>query len=400
MKIDYEKIEEFAFSHKNEVVQFLRDLIAIPSKSSHEKEVVNRIRKEMEKVGFDEIIIDDMGNITGGIGGGKVVVLYDSHIDTVGVGDLKMWKVDPYKGDYKDGVIYGRGASDNKAAIATMVYAGKAIKELGLEDDYTLYVLGSVQEEDCDGLAVKYVIEHTKVKPDFVVLGECTNLNIHRGHRGRIEIKVVTRGKSCHASTPERGDNAIYKMEPVIRGVEELNKNLKDDPFLGKGTIAITKIECKTGSLNTIPDECTVYIDWRLIRGETAESAIMRIQNIPEIKDAKAEILKYNTPSYTGMVIEVDKYYPAWVLDESHKLVQAGTKSAEFILQKKPKIDKWMFSTNGVSTMGILQIPTIGFGPGEERFAHSVEDQVSEEHLVKAVMFYSIFPKYLLEELG
>jgi putative selenium metabolism hydrolase len=399
LKLNYEQIEGVARSYKDDVVQFLRELITIPSKSGHEKKVADKIREEMVNLGFDEVHIDDMGNIMGIIGTGKHVILYDSHIDTVGVGDLTKWKVDPYLGEYKNGIIYGRGASDNKAAIATMVYAGKAIKELKLENDFTLFVLGSVQEEDCEGLAIGYVIEHAHTKPDFVVLGECTNLNIYRGHRGRVEIKVTSEGKACHASAPERGENAIYKMGPIIMKIEELNQDLPEDPFLGKGTIAITKIECKTGSLNTIPDECRIYIDRRLTRGESPKDVILKLQKRIG-KEVTVDVLKYNTPSYKGRVIEVEKYYPPWVLEESHSLVQAGVKAAEFVLKKTPQIDKWMFSTNGVSTMGRFRIPTIGFGPGEERFSHNVNDQVSEKHLVKAIMFYSIFPTYLLQELN
>jgi len=188
-------------------------------------------------------------------------------------------------------------------------------------------------------------------------------------------------------------------MGPIIMKIEEFNKNLPEDPFLGKGTIAITKIECKTGSLNTIPDECRIYLDRRLTRGESPEDALVELEERLG-EEVTVEVLKYNSPSYKGRVIEVEKYYPSWVLEESHSLVQAGVKAAEFVLQKKPQIDKWIFSTNGVSTMGRFHIPTIGFGPGEERFSHNVNDQVSEEHLVKAIMFYSIFPSYLLQELN
>lgn len=387
-----------AQSQRDNVVTFLRDIIRIPSTSTKEKEVVLRIKEEMEKVGFDEVIIDKIGSVAGRIGHGPVKILYDSHIDTVGVGDRASWDYDPFEGKFEKGIVYGRGASDNKAAIATMVYAGKLIKEKGLEDKITLWVLGSVQEEDCDGLSIKYFVENV-FKPDFVVLGECTNLDIYRGHRGRMELSISTSGKSCHASAPDRGENAIYKMANFIKGIEELNERLKHDDFLGKGTIAVTMVECKTGSLNTVPDSCTIYLDRRLTVGETKETTVSELKEIVG-DNATIDVLQYNTPSHTGLVIDIEKYYPTWVLEENHVLVQAGAEAARQIRGSEPLIDKWVFSTNGITTMGRMGIPTIGFGPSEERFAHSTDDQVTVEHLVKAMEFYTLFPEILAQRVN
>jgi len=393
--VNKDKVLELAKKYENDIVKFLRDIIAIPSTSCKEKEVVERIAKEMEKVKLDKVFIDDFGSVVGVIGNGKKKVLYDSHIDTVGIADPTAWKFDPFKGKYEDGIVYGRGASDNKAAIATMVYGMKIIKELGLESDVTLYSAGIVQEEDCDGLAVRSLIEDYGLKPDYVVLGECTNLDIYRGHRGRMEIKIVTKGVSCHASAPSRGDNAIYKMMPIVKGIEDMQPKLKDDKFLGKGTIAVTAIECKTGSYNVVPDECTIYIDRRLTVGETKETTIEELKSIKGAENAKIEILQYDSPSYKGFKKPVEKYFPTWVLPEEHELVKAGAKAAEMVRGSKPKIDKWVFSSDGVYTAGIAKIPTIGFGPSEEKWAHTVNDQVKVEHLVKAAAFYALFPSVL-----
>ena len=175
-------------SYEPEIVQFMCDLIAIPAESCQEGPVIQRIKQEMEKCGFDEITIDPMGNILGRIGSGKHVIMFDSHTDTVGVGDLKEWKWDPYKGKVEDGFIYGRGACDQRAGMVSMVYAGKAIKELGLDGDFTFYAVGTVMEEDCDGLAWIYILREGKIKPECVVVTEPTDLHVYRGHRGRMEI--------------------------------------------------------------------------------------------------------------------------------------------------------------------------------------------------------------------
>ncbi len=391
------EVNQAAASIEKPLVRFLRDLIAIPSPSCEEKGVVERVRVEMEKTGFDEVVVDRMGSIFGRIGSGKTTILYDAHLDTVGVGDPSAWAHDPFKGKLEGGIVYGRGASDNKGAAASMVYGGKILKDLGLLGDFTLYVLGSVQEEDFDGLAIQYAIEHSiPRRPDFVVLGECTNLDVYRGQRGRVELQVRTRGVACHASAPERGDNAIYKMMPVVQGIERLNERLADDPFLGQGSVVVSKIECDTPSLNAVPDNCTIYVDRRLTAGETIETALGEIRGLEGFGEAEIIVPKYTRPSYTGHVIEKEVYCPTWVLEEVHPLVQAGVRAARAIRGEDPRVSKWIFSTNGVATMGRLGIPTIGFGPSREEYAHSVQDQVSVEHLVKAAGFYALFPSKLI----
>jgi putative selenium metabolism hydrolase len=358
---------------------------------------VARIRQEMEKVGFDEIRVDGMGNILGRIGSGKTVIMMDSHTDTVGVGDPKEWAWDPYVGKVEDGYIYGRGACDQRGGMVSMVYAGKMIKQLDLGGDYTLYVVGSVQEEDCDGLSWLYILNEDGIRPDCVVITEPSKLGIYRGHRGRMEIEVHLRGRSCHASAPERGDNPIYKMARFVAEVEKLNERLKSDAFLGKGTIAVTEIRSLSPSLCAVPGACSVHLDRRLTAGETKESAVAEVRALPGAEDAEIEILNYEVPSYTGLRYPMEKYYPTWVLDESHPLAQAAINTYLDLWDRPPVVDKWTFSTNGVASMGLKGVPTIGFGPGEEEVAHSVGERVPIRHLVEAAQFYAAFPLEFVE---
>jgi putative selenium metabolism hydrolase len=377
---------------EQEVIRFLRDMIAIPGESSHEKEIVHRIAQEMRKVGFDEIRIDGMGNILGRIGSGRHVIMMDSHTDTVGIGNPKEWKWDPYQGKVENGYVYGRGACDQRAGMACMVYAAKLIKELDLLGDYTLWVVGSVQEEDCDGLSWLYILREDAIKPELVVITEPSSLQVYRGHRGRMEIEVHLHGRSCHASAPERGDNPIYKMNALVREIEDLNTRLKDDPFLGKGTVAVTEIRSLSPSLCAVPSSCSIHLDRRLTAGETRESAVAEIRALPSARDAEIEILQYAQPSYTGLVYPMEKYYPTWVLEADHPAVKAAVETFDRVNGVPPVVDKWTFSTNGVGSMGICGVPTMGFGPGDEVDAHSVGERVSIEHLVKAVQLYALFP--------
>jgi len=381
-----------AKSYEAPMVGFLRDLIAIPAESRAEGPVIQRIRQEMKEVGFDEIRIDPMGNLLGRIGQGKRIIMMDSHTDTVGIGDASEWQWDPYRGKTENGYVYGRGACDQRAGMACMVYAAKLIKNLALLGDYTLWMVGSVQEEDCDGLSWIYILRQDGIAPDLVLITEPSGLRICRGHRGRIEIEVCLHGRSCHASAPERGDNPIYRITALVREIEELNTRLHHDPFLGKGTIAITAIRSCSPSLCAVPSSCSIHLDRRLTAGETKECVLAEIRALPGAKHAEIAVLQYEQPSYTGLVYPMEKYYPTWVLEESHPGVQAAIETCQHLYGTVPIVDKWTFSTNGVGSMGICGVPTIGFGPGDEVDAHSVNERVAIDHLVRAAQFYALFP--------
>lgn len=391
-------VHRTAQRYEPDMVRFLRELIAIPSESAHEKAVIDRIRAEMQSVGFDEVRVDGMGNLLGRIGNGKTVVAIDTHVDTVGIGNRDEWQRNPYAATLENGVIYGRGASDQKGPMASMVYAGKMIKELDLLDDYALYIVASVQEEDCDGLCWQYLIREDGLRPDVVVISEPTNLNVYRGHRGRIEIEVTTRGKSCHASAPERGVNAVCNMVPIISEIQRLNERLAGDAFLGKGTVAVTHIGCQTPSLNAIPPQCSVYLDRRLTLGEDKHTAVRQVEEAVQRSgmEAAVSVPTYRRPSYTGLIYPTEKYFPPWVLEEDHSAVQSAVNAYQALFDARPHVGRWVFSTNAVSITGMFGIPSVGFGPGDEIHAHTVDEQMPVDHLVKAAAFYASFPKHFV----
>jgi putative selenium metabolism hydrolase len=393
-------IRRGADRHLPDCVKFARELIALPSPSGKEEKVIARVSEEMKRLGYDEVRTDRLGSVIGRIGSGPVNVLFDSHVDTVGVGDPESWSFDPLKGKVERGKIFGRGAADNKGGLASMVYAGRLYKEVAAESAATVWVVGSVLKEECDGLAYRALFEMERLVPDFVVLGDSSGLGIHRGHRGRLEIRVTTKGRSCLASDPGRGVNALYRMVPLIQRVEALNSHLKSHPFLGPGTVAVTGIDCRTPSLNAVPDSCSIYLDRRLTWGESKKPALDEIKRLVRGPSTKVEVLRYQSASYTGLVLPMEKYYPSWMLDEKHLLVQSAAETYEQLFGKPPVIDRWKCSSHGVYTMGVAKVPTIGFGPSEERFAHSTEDQVPIEHLKKAMMFYTALPGQLLRRLG
>jgi putative selenium metabolism hydrolase len=383
------------------MTRFLRDMIRLPSESCQEKAVIERIKEEMQKVGFDKVVIDPMGNVLGTIGNGKHMIAMDAHIDTVGIGNKHNWEFDPYEGYEDDEVIGGRGASDQEGGMASMVYAGKIIKDLGLEGDYTLVVVGTVQEEDCDGLCWQYIIKESGLKPEFVVSTEPTDGGIYRGQRGRMEIKVAVKGVSAHGSAPERGDNAIFKMGQILRELEELHDRLKTDDFLGKGSLTVSEIFYTSPSRCAVADGCTISIDRRLTAGEDKELALQQIRDLPAAKAANAEVsmYPYDKPSYKGLVYPTDCYFPAWVIPEDHMATRSAVATYRSLFEEEPRVDKWTFSTNGVAIMGMFGIPCVGFGPGKESEAHAPNEKTWKADLVRCAAFYAALPLTYLERL-
>jgi len=390
------EIFEKARSYSSDIAQFLADMVSIPSLSGDERAVVDRIGNEMDGVGFDEIRTDGIGSIIGRIGNGKTVIAMDAHIDTVDVGNRELWSFDPFDGRVDDDRVLGRGSADQEGGMASMVYAGKIIKELGLEDDYTLLVTGTVMEEDCDGLCWRYLIEEEKIRPDICVLTEPTGLKIYRGHRGRMEIEAMISGVSAHGSAPERGDNAVYKMAHAVSQIEALNERLRFDDFLGKGTVVVSSISSVSPSQCSVPDECKIYMDRRLTVGETKESAVAEITEIIKPLGGTVSVPMYEGKGYTGKSYSAEKYFPTWTVPENHRGIVSAVSSFEGLFGERPVIDKWTFSTNGVSICGVYDIPCVGLGPGYEEQAHAPNEWTPVEHLFKACAFYADFPREYL----
>jgi putative selenium metabolism hydrolase len=393
--IDQSKIDAIqacVAAQRPAIINFLKELCAIPSYDSQIRLVCERAEAEMKKLGFDEVFFDKMGNIVGRIGDGPKKLLYDSHLDTVGVGDLDAWEWDPFTGKEEDGVFFARGACDEKNSTPGMIYGLALARDLGLLDGYTAYYFGNM-EEWCDGIAPHALVEAEGIRPDFVVIGEPTKMQVYRGHKGRVEMQVVAKGKSAHAASNFLGDNAIYKLLPIIDTISKLEPELGDDPFLGHGRITVSDMHVKTPSINAVPDEALIYIDRRITFGEEPQAELARIQRIiGDRADIQASILFYDDPSYTGFVFPVDKIFPAWALPEDHPLVQAGVEAGAKLWGAPIATGKWDFSTNGIYWMGKAGIPSIGFGPGDEIHAHTTIDQVKLDDVVRATEWYALLP--------
>jgi len=386
-----EQINELSEKYKLYTAENLSKLVQIKSLSLGEKDVQQEVKRQMEEAGFDEVRFDGLGNVIGRIGNGKKILAIDGHVDTVDVGNIDNWTFNPFSGEIKDGFVHGRGTVDQEGGIASFITAGRILKELKFDRDLTIYFVSSVIEEDCDGLCWKYIVEEEGIRPDFAISTEPTNLNVYRGHRGRMEIAVSFRGVSSHGSAPERGKNAIYMASRAALEIEKLNERLKHDEFLGKGSVTISEIKSGSPSLCAVADFARLHLDRRLTWGETKESAVAEIEEIIKGMDAKVEVLQYEEISWTGKKYGMEKYYPTWKMPEDHHVVTTGVNAYNKLFGKNPVVDKWTFSTNGVTINGYYGIPLIGFGPGNEVMAHAPNEKVPINDLVVASAFYAMY---------
>jgi len=386
-------VEGFCNALEDDVIAFSQELIRIKSYTHGEEKIVRFISEKMKSLGFDEVLLDDFGNVVGRIGNGDTTILFDSHCDTVEVNDPDEWTADPFGGDIIDGKIYGRGAVDMKGAIAAAVYAGYAIKKLSLDKGKTIYVSCSILEEDVEGEALLYLLKNNNINPDFVVICEPSSLNLALGHRGRAMLTIKTQGVSAHGSSPELGENAIYKVKNIIGRIEELQAKLFADNKAG--SVTVSRIESKAVSLNAVPDQCKLYLDRRLELGETQTSVSEEMDALIEGTQATWDIYEITDKTWTGKTVHCKAFFLPWELKKDHVLTRSGMSAFNDIFQREPILFKWNFSSNGFATASQLGIPTIGFGPGDPALAHCRDECCETSEIVGALKFYTSLVKRL-----
>lgn len=390
-------------NQEQEVIELCQKLIQAKSYSGEENTVALIIEEHLKKSGYDQVTIDHYGNIIGVIKGkrpGKKI-LFDGHIDTVPVINEGAWKYPPYGAQIHEGKIYGRGTSDMKGAVAAMIQAGVYFAK-DCEKDFAgeIYVAGVVHEECFEGVAARSISSF--VQPDYVIIGEASNLNLKIGQRGRGEIKLETFGVPAHSANPEKGVNAVYHMCKLIEEIKKIEPT--QHKVLGKGILELTDIKSSPyPGASVVPDYCMATYDRRLLVGETKESVLAPIleviQNQMELNPtmkAQVSFAKGEELCYTGEKIQGERFFPGWLFDEKEEYIQDVQKTLQE-MGFSPEITQYNFCTNGSHYAGEAKIPTIGLGPSVETLAHTIDEYIEVEQLLKVTECYYGVMKALLK---
>ena len=356
------------------MIEFAKALIQRPSLSGEESVVAQRVVEEMQALGFDQVTVDENGSVIGIIEGtapGKTLLL-DAHIDTVGVAEGVAWQYDPFGAEIVEQAIVGRGAADMKGALAAMVYAAASADRSRVQG--RIAVSATTLEEVLEGVTLEAVMQ--AVQPDFVVIGEATDLNLNRGGRGRAEVHLTTIGRPAHSSSPHLGRNAVLDMMQVIAAIETLE--LPSDALMGPAILALTDIISDPyPGYSVIPSLCKVTYDRRLLPGETPEDVLDTIRTLPALQGIQLEatIAVGAHAAYTGKTLHNPKFFPAWAFPESDWYVQHALAGLQQV-GLQPQVSAYRFCTNGAYSAGIAGVPTVGFGPATEGDAHVVDERL------------------------
>lgn len=374
---------------RQELIDFEQRVIQTPSVTGNEEAVARLVLAEMQRLGYDEAHIDSYGNVMGRMGDGPCQILFDAHLDVVDAADAAEWEHGPFSGDIVDGEIWGRGSVDTKSAAVAMVYSGYLLKQLGGLEGKSLYVSTSIMEEDYDGeLLDRAMQENNILHPAFAVIGEPSNLKLARGHRGRAMYVISTEGVSAHGSAPETGVNAIYRMQELIGRVDALNHRLQSGEG-ETGSVALTRIESRSASLNAVPDLCKIYLDRRLTLGETEELVAAEMDELVAGTGATWQLYDAIGTSWTCKEVILHTFLPAWEEAADSELTQTGIRAYQEVMGEQPELFKWNFATNGFACAGRYHVPTIGLGPGDYVMAHQKNEHCKLDDIVKAAMFYT-----------
>ena len=385
-------------------LSFAQDLIRIPSPPGQEGEVARRVLQEMEALDFDEVRMDRMGNAIGiirGSGGGPSVML-NSHMDVVAEGDPDQWEHPPFGGVVAGGFLHGRGSMDIKGPLAIQTYAAAALKGRALGDVIAAHTVF----EERGGWGMEALLASKEVEPSAVIIGEATKGDITTGHRGRGEIEILIRGLAGHASAPGRARNALDLVPRVLGAIQELAQTQATDPVLGQASMVSTGIDVLPESRNVIPDEVVVVVDWRVLPGSTHDSLLAQVEeavgrkipSAPEGMEIEVRMAREDQTTHTGLSERRDLFTPGFLMDAEDPLILAaakavGRQSGDGMAAIRP----WTFATDGGWSKGVFGIPTLGFAPGEERFAHTNRERLELE---EARWAFSRYPPLILALQG
>ncbi len=363
---------------------FASELIRIPGLPGHEGDVARRIREEMEALGLEDVRVDEAGNVIGvARGRGEAPpVLLNCHTDVVAEGDPAEWEVPPFSGEVRDGFLHGRGAMDIKGPLALQTYVAAGLSGHAPGD----VIVGHTVLEERGGLGMKHLLDSGTVAPGAVVIGEATHGDICIGHRGRAELEVVVTGLAGHASAPDRARNALDLLGDVLAAVRDLGERQPSAPVLGPSSLTATMVDVLPESRNVIPDKAVVTLDWRILPGDDDAALMARVraaidERLPTVPDGfqvEVRMAYEHQVAYTGLEADRNLLTPGFLMDPDHPVVRAaaGAVGKRDDEGTPATVRPWAFATDGGWSCGVFGIPTLGFAPGEERYAHTNRERL------------------------
>ncbi len=366
---------------EEETIQFLSQLVQCVSMSGDEDLVAGEVEAKMKTLDYDEVFRDAYGNVIG-VRRGKLSgasVLYDSHMDNVMVANPEDWSHAPWGGEIIDGKIWGRGASDTKGSLATSVIALGSLPREELAG--TTFVVGTVGEEIIEGAALARVLD--SLSPDCVIIGEPTDCHLAIGQKGRARMNFIAHGRTAHTANPEEGENSIDKAFEMLRRVRKTPQ--KQDPVMGVAVIEPLLISSKPApSTSTVPFECTISYDRRLLLGETQESVLAEYRSLfPDLKGWQIEMHEAGFTTYTGVDLNVPDFHVAWLMQENSPVVRLGVQALQ-AAGIDPGLYVVPYCTNG-SASAEAKLPTLVFGPSTIRMAHAVDEHIEIPELLRGL---------------
>lgn len=371
-------------------VDLLQQMIRTLSLPGHEGELASLVANEMRDLGYDEVRIDEVGNVLGRVEGrGQAPdLMFNTHLDHVDVGDPAGWPHPPFGGEIHDDKVWGRGAVDIKGPMAAQV-VGVARLLRGERPPGDVWVTAVVQEE-IGGVGARHLAETLPIP--LVVVGEPSHNTLRRGHRGRTELVVHIAGRSVHASVPERGVNPLYALGLFLGGLEGLE--MPTDADLGPSTVAPTLLRTDQTSANVVPGEVWQTCDWRNIPGQSGEDARRRLEAVatqvladnPPHAEADIDVVVpvIDRRTYTGLDRPIPGANPAYILPSDHPAVAAAENICRDVLKEDRPTGVWQFATDGGHFAEAGMAP-IGFGPGDEFLAHTVNEHIEIAALEEAM---------------
>jgi len=371
-----------------QLINFTQRIVQTPSMPGQEQDIAHLIQQEMVQLGYDETWVDEAGNVVGKIKGGNgPTVLLNGHMDHVDPGPVEGWPYPPFSGQIVKDELWGRGSVDMKGPVACMLYGAVLLKTLDVAIPGDILMTVPVMEE-VGGLGTRFLA--TYLQADVAICGEPSRNTLRRGHRGRVELEITFKGKSAHASIPTLGINPHYDAAQLLLKLPQLP--MAYDDGIGYSSVVPTLYQTDQTSPNVNPGEVRLTLDWRNVASDPPERILQTIEELLNEINLQSQpsvsIAQDDFVTYTNMKDSMPSIFPSFLMPQEHPFIQTASHTIQQVTGRAEAVDIWQFATDGGHLMA-AGIPTIGFGPGDERLAHTNQERIALAQMEEAMAVYT-----------